>query len=331
MTEKHEEDQIETFIIDSEEKAWRLLEKLVNDEPMPENFLIKFDNWPKHHLKFSGRDWHGSVPTRIMSPLLELQRDIYRAYTTVCYNTTNLRRLSNEDRDILELVVKVEEGSSDFKTNLHEQLNVMALKAIDKMDSKHIAITVIGVALTFTSGSVARDWISTRQQEKQIEQTIELSKQETERLKVFANAEKKAPDLTEIKEDAIASQNRILKAAKPGDEVTVSNITLDSTEVADVVQEERARSKDIDIQGMFRVLSNDTTSTAGFKIKVSRINDGATFNAIVPIELDSDQQNLIRDAEWSKGAKLVNLSMTASLLRGKVSDAVIYSATEVED
>jgi len=118
----------------------------------------------------------------------------------------------------------------------------------------------------------------------------------------------------------------LLKALKPRDTIVLQGTTLNSTEAAEITQTERARSKDIDIGGIFRVLANDASRNSGFRIKVQRITDDLTLSADVPIELGDDEKKLIQQAEWSKGVSLVRLNITASELRGKIVSAVVYGA-----
>ncbi|KAI5914591.1 hypothetical protein [Thauera sp. 2A1] len=326
-----ESNHAEQIVISSADQAWALLRSALDGDELPERIALVFDGWPRFHMKFSGRDWHGTVPTRVMAPLLDVQRDLYRAYANVCYGDSNLRRLRDEDRELLELVVKVNEGSSDYEAPLHEQLTELARKAIEKMDSRSLVITILGIAVVVGGVEIGKAWIAERQEAKKVEQTIELSKQETERLKVFSEAVKQQPVLGETREDFEASQNRLLKSVKPGDEVVTKGVALHGDQVAEITQGERARAEDIDISGTFRVLANDASKGAGFRIKVSRIEDGMTFSAEVPLELDADAKRLIQKAEWSKGAVLVRLDISASSLRGGVMNAVVTGASAVPE
>ena len=320
----------EIITITSEAQAWELLRHAVQGGQLPDNLSLVFDGWPSFKLKVSGRDWHGTVPTRIMSPLLEVQRDLHRAYAQVCYGYPNLRRLTEDDRDALELVVKVNEGSSDFVAKLWEQLNELSKKAVERMDSRDVVISVLGIALVIGGVEVGKEWIAARQAEKSAEQTVALSREETARLKIFADAVKQQPALKETRNDFVASQNRILKATKPTDIVVTQGVTLQGYEAKEIAQEERARSTNIEITGTFRVLANDASKSAGFRVKVARIEDGQTFTAEVPLGLDIDQQKLIQRAEWSKGAILVRLDMQADFLRGKIVNASVVRATAVD-
>lgn len=319
------------YVIRSAEEAWALLRHAQSGGDLPDNLSLRFDGWPSFDMRVNGRDWHGTVPSRVMAPLLDVQRDLYRVYANVCYGDSNLRRLKDEERELLELVIKVNEGSSDYKAPLWEQMTELGKEAIKKMDSRDVVITVLGLAVVFGGVEITKAWLASRQQERQLEQSVELSKQETERLKIFSEAVHAKPVLTMAKEDFEATQNRLLKTVKPADTVVSAGVSLRGDEVAEIVQAERARSEDIDVSGVYRVQANDATKGAGFRIKIKRISDGLRLLAAVPLELDVEQKRLIQKAEWSKGAVLVHLSIRASILRGKITDAQVYSAAPVTD
>ena len=49
---------------------------------------------------------------------LDLQREVHRVYCIANYNDVNLKKLTKKDREKLELVVRVDKGSSIFETLL---------------------------------------------------------------------------------------------------------------------------------------------------------------------------------------------------------------------
>lgn len=277
-------------------------------------------------MDIKGRDWHSTVPTRVMGPLLEVQKDINRAYAQIKYSEFNLRKLKDEERDELEVVVKVEEGSSIFDAELWQQFSRMAEAAIGRMNGNQVVITVLGIALAIVAPVMYRAWLAARQKEKEIETQVALSQQETARLQVFADAIKAVPALQVVREDALATNNRFLKAVKPGDRLDMKGVELQGDEAAALAQPEREHAQDIFIDGVFLVLGNRTDKSNGFRITVRRVSDQLTLNADVPLELPYEQQQLIQKAEWSKGK--VRLSITASLLREAVSHAIVGSAEE---
>lgn len=323
-----ENDNQVVITISSADDAWEWFNRAVNEIDIPENHRIVFNGWPSFEIAIDGKDWDCSVPSRVMGPLMEVQKDLYRSYVQACFGETNLRKLRDEDREQLEIVVKVEKGSSKYEASLSKQLTKLANDALKDMESSHKMIMVLGIALTVGAVEINKAWVSQRQDEKQAEKTVELSKQETARLVVFSEGMTKVPELKVAKADYEASQNRLLKTLKPGDTVKSKGVELNSLEASTITHQEADRSKHMTISGAFRVLANNTTNGAGFRIKIARITDGLTFAADVPLELDHDQQKLIQKAEWSKGAIAVNLDISASVLRGKVSSAVVVSASE---
>lgn len=322
------EQNVETIIIRSFEDAWNCFRLATEGGSLPRYFNLVFDGWPSFDIKFNGKDWDGTVPTRIMGPLLDVQKDIHRIYANLCFGDTNLRKLSDEQRDLLELVVKVKEGSSDYRTSLDKQFTAIAHEAIKKMESKHLAVVLLGAALIYGGNDVAKQWIASQQIQKQVDQTVELSKQETERLKVFAEAVAKSPKLAEATGDFTDSQNKVLKAAKPKDKITAYGVELSGYEAQELVHKDRASSSLVEISGLFRVVSNDASKSSGYRIKVIRISDGETFTATVPFGLEQSEQKLIQAAEWSKGVKLVHLDIKANVLRDKIVNAVVTGAKD---
>lgn len=316
------------LIIRSEEDAWKALKQATTGNGYPKNLSVEFDGWPTFKLDFKGKDWNSTVPTRIMQPLLDVQRDINRAYTGVRYNEFNLRRLTNEERDELEVVVKVKKGSSAFDADLWKQFNEIAKVAMDHMSGNEIVVMVLGLALVAVAPELFRAWLRSRDKDKDGKNRIELSRLENERLKIFSDAVKVQPKLEVANEETQATNNRLLKATKPGDHVQLRDVRLSSEEVQAVVQTERERSRDVDLHGQFAILGNRTDKSDGFRIDVRRLSDDLTLKAEVPLELPADQRELIEKAEWSKS--VIELSISAQQLRDTISEAVVYHAAEVK-
>ncbi|WP_292914332.1 hypothetical protein [Nitrosomonas sp.] len=316
------------LVIANEDDAWNALDRATKGD-FPNDLKLIFNEWPSFHIDIKGKDWDSTVPSRVMSPLLDIQRDINRAYTSVRYNEFNLRKLKDEERDELEVILKVEKGSSSFDAELWKQFNHIAEAAISRMDGNQIVIVVLGIALAYAAPAMFKIWLQSRQNEKELTSRIELSKQETERLKIFSEAINRNPALSTISEDAQATNNRLLKAIKPGDQVTLKGVELNSDEVEVIVQPERERAQDVFLDGTFIVLGNRTDKGDGFRITVKRVSDELILNADVPLELEHDQIKLIQDAEWKKGK--INLSITASMLRDSFTHAVVSGAKEVKE
>jgi hypothetical protein len=313
------------IVIKTADDAWHQLRLIVNGE-VPDQVELIFDGWPNYDVVVKGRDWNGTVPTRVMQPLLDLQEDVNRLFAQVYYGESSLRRLSDAEREALELIVQVRHGSADYRTPLDAQLTEIAKKVIGKMDSKHVMGTLICAALTWGSIEINKAWVSKLQEDKKVEQTVELSKQETERLRLFGEAMNNRPVIGKTLADHEAMKNRLLKTLKPSDSIKTLGAELTGVQASEIVQTERAASEQLDMQEDFYVLANDASRPSGFRIKVHRASDGLVFLADVPIELGHDEKKLIQAAEWSKGGRKVKLYVKAVQLRGKIFQATVYGA-----
>ncbi|HMN92964.1 MAG TPA: hypothetical protein PKC60_07015 [Hydrogenophaga sp.] len=315
------------LVISDETQAWEALRKATRGGGFPDDVQLVLNGWPVFKMDIKGRDWDSTVPTRIMSPLLDVQKDINRAYANVRYGADSLRKLRDEERDDLEVVVKVKKGSSIYDADLWKQLTAIGEAAVGRMNGTEIVITVLGLGLLLTAPVMYKAWLAARQQEKQLEHQLSLSQQETERMQIFSDAMQKQPVLEATKQDVIATQNRMLKATRPGDVMAVHSVPVGADEAAVLVQTERERSEDVVVDDAFVVLGNRTDRIEGFRITVRRLSDGLVLQADVPIELPYPQQQLVQKAEWEK--EKIHLTMNASSLRGKLSQAVVISAREV--
>lgn len=328
----------ERLIIRNEADAWEVLEAAISGDKHFDIKNVQFEGWPTWSLDATGRDWHSTVPTRIMPPLLDVQKDINRAFASVQYGDPNLRRLREEDRDSLEVVVKVEKGSSIFTADLSDQLNKIAQAALERMNGTEALIAVLGVGLMITSTVMYKAWLATRLKEKElqsrtvleskdIELRIQQSQEETRRLGIMRDAVVREPRLQIVNDDTQATANRLLKAARPGDTIAVRGVPMTAEEAHEIAQPERERAKELEIQGDFRIIGNRTDKGAGFRVTVQRASDGLQFAADVLAELAWDDKQAIQKAEWSKSS--VALTIEAEMLREKITRAVISSAKPI--
>ena len=323
-------DPIELTITSADE-AWSWLEAALRNQPIPPIGEMKFEGWPKLTFNVKGRDWDSSVPARIMGPLLEYHRDLQRAYANVRYGAPASQRLRDDERDQLELVVKVGQGSSDFVAELAKQFAIFAAEAGKKMSSTQLVVLVLGLALTFTAPELYKQYVAKRQAETDAVKTVQLSQEETKRAEILADAFKAASELMTAKNDRLETENRILKAMRPADRISNGGIELTGEQARQITKPERALAQAVTISGFYRILRVDTDRGAGFRIKVEEFTSAETLTAEVPIELPAKQRDVVSAAEWKK--EIVWLAIDAERHRDSIRDATITSArkpTEAE-
>lgn len=334
------DDDVEPLIIRNEDDAWAALEAAISGGEHFDVRSLQFDGWPTWTLDAKGRDWYSTVPTRIMPPLLDVQKDVNRAYANMQYGDSNLRRLREEDRDALEVVVKVDKGSSIFTADLSEQLEKIFQAAVGRMNGTEAIIAVLGIGLLITAPVMYKAWLAQRLKEKELQSHTELeskniaariqqSQEETRRLEIMRDAVTRQPALQAVKDDTQATANKLLKATRPGDRMDIRGVPVTAEEAHEIAQPEREQAKELELQGDFLIIGNRTDKGAGFHITVRRQSDGLQFAADVLSELPWDDKEAIQQAEWGKTS--VTLIIEAEMLRDKIARAVVVSAKPAKD
>lgn len=95
---------MQTVVIRSEEDALAHLRKILDHNDQQDEALLKLEGWPVVSIKIQGEDFYGTVPTRIMPPLLELQNEVNRLFCVIKYGEDNLRKLTQADKKKTELI-----------------------------------------------------------------------------------------------------------------------------------------------------------------------------------------------------------------------------------
>lgn len=182
-----------TVTINSEDEAWQTLRDLLEGRlKIDSKEKIVFGDWVKASVYIPGKRYDSALSAYMMQGWVETQRALYRSYALVAHGEPDARKLTDEERDKLELVVTVQSGSSDQEAALTDIIKEVLTGAIDKMDPTTIAIVVISLALIWAGQSVWRTWISERKEERVAETNSKamLKALDTIQVAVAGDAEK---------------------------------------------------------------------------------------------------------------------------------------------
>lgn len=111
---------------------------------------VKFIGWPSMNFKIDGERYKQTLPTNAMFGLLLLQESYNRVFAIAKYDTTNLQRLTEREKNDLEFVFKISSGSTDNQANTDNWLNSFIENignVMTNMDSKHKAAVIITATL----------------------------------------------------------------------------------------------------------------------------------------------------------------------------------------
>jgi hypothetical protein len=321
------------IVIKSEEDAYAILEMAARNE-IGDYGAIRFDGWPTLSIYLKGEKFEQSITPTVMKGLLELQRGVYRSYASAKFNTPN-RRLSDQERDELEIKVSVGGGSSSFEINFQE----IAVKLIEqlgpRMNPTEVLYTVVSIAVLYFGTSAYRSYLENRKdirarevsdetQRATLEAMKFASEQETKRTAIIASLASQDQRVESIANIAHDAHTEVVKCLSAGTEAKLDGINL-PPEVSEVLtQNARRQSSDVRLDGTYRILKLDWSDPVRFKVKVQNIKTGAQVDAEVQDDsLTGKYKDALKAAEWSR--KPVILHINAK----QIGDDVIRDATVI--
>ena len=201
-----------THEIQSEDDLFELIKKFQAGELDPSEKL-HFDGWPRYEITLRGKDFDGSIPTRIIPALTTLQTEINHGYARCIYGKA--KSLNKEEKKKAELIVHLKPGSVRLDPNLWYTLNkLVSSLPVEKMTGNQVFELLIALA---TAGSLI--WIKFFS----VRDRRHARKQNTERLQILAGLESGHPLVTGQNMDSEATITQLLKALDNEDELTVND------------------------------------------------------------------------------------------------------------
>lgn len=141
---------------------------------------IRFDGWPEINLDIKGIRYQSSLPIKLMEGIVGFQQEFDKAYASLMYNTSNRQKLTNTDKDALELVFTIKEGSTSATGGGSEWINGV----FDKLDvvfrdmtgRQKMALLAL-VALAFAGTYIADSYLDNQTKQAMEDAKIALEKE----------------------------------------------------------------------------------------------------------------------------------------------------------
>lgn len=131
--------------ITTTEQIQELTQHLIEDINWFNDKVVKIaDSLPVVHIHLKGVKFNSSITTGLMKAILHLQKSIYRNYSLYAYG--HITRLSTEEREALEICVKIEQGSSILNIIIKPIADEVG-KRIKQMTNKQLVATVATIAI----------------------------------------------------------------------------------------------------------------------------------------------------------------------------------------
>ena len=322
----------QNLTIKSEADAFEAIQRYLDDGGFKGG--VTLSGWPKLEIRLSGEKFDASITPPVMKSFLELQNLVYKSYAIAQYDSDDTRKLSSAERGELEIVVKVEEGSSIFEIDFQGVLEKFAEKAAETMSPELIAITVIGLGVLWvgkTSYGAYLDYrkevrqgeAKTEEQRNMLDTMQQASKEETKRVELLTRLILREPKLEAVSRQAYDTQTEMLKGFSTADEATVAGITTSGDVAQELVSNARRKASEQRLDGFYRVLRVDSSDPEAFKVKVRKHRSSIEFEALVQdITLDAEKKEVLQYAEWERTIVFLNIN-------AKILDEVIKSAVVI--
>lgn len=237
--------------LSSVHEATELLSRLLTDENFePPSQITLADELANLRICIDGARYDRTVPGTLARGIWELQQEIYRAVAHTIIGADNFRRISGNIEDYT-LVFRVEPGSTELSAILQNLLDTMS-GAIASMDSRHKAITLIGIAVVLVSGYGLVS-ILTNHQDNQAR--IALEQERTRQFQVIAEAARQVPTIHRWQDAAAKGAKSVVKSASDADSIRIGSASVNKEQIKDINARAARESAETEaVTGEFRVI-----------------------------------------------------------------------------
>lgn len=325
------------LFISSEEDAYSTLQMALKGK-IPQGATLKFGDWANLHFVARGDEFNASITPPIMVGLLDYQRGIYRAFAAVKYGDP-AKRLSDSEKQALQINVKVSKGSAQYDVSTTELLKHFISEVAVKMPPEYVVISVLSVAVMYFGTSFLKTMLDNRKdvrikevsdetQRATLEAMRFSAEQETKRAAILAQAIQKQPSLQFAAAEATDAHSALVKSIRAARDAEISGVHLDREEAVVLTRNGRSDVTQARLDGKYRLLKLDWSEPGVFRVKVQRINDSLLLDADVQDDtLTGAYKDILKEAEWQR--KPVFLSINAKKVGDNYREAVIVKVEKL--
>ena len=332
-------------VINDLDDAVLLLKQALNDQL--DHYDLRVADLEKFSMHLTGDKFHQTITPSLMKGFIDLQNAIYRSYAQIKYNEPSILKLSKQEKDELELEVRVIDGSSGFEVDIQALFEKLIKLLVGKMTSKHIFILVLSTILLYGGYETYSNYLENQKEIRLAEIALEKDvstkqerlatvallsdRSENDTKNVLARAAEFSPQVNNIKEEANNASHSLIKSAQAADSIDFDNgqIKLSGEAAKELTRTSPSQWVNVRIDGIYHVVNVDSSHSAKRKIRIRNIETQQEILAILENDtLDQKNLNLIQEAEW--GYNPVYLKVRAKELNGMHKEAQILEAKELE-
>jgi hypothetical protein len=328
--------------IANEGDAWAALSWLLQNRKEAASASINLESldWASFSVTYRGRSFHQTVTASLMRGLVEYQTDLYRAFARLTKEDGRVSKLTDEEKEQLELVFAVKEGSSEIRADaksLYEAIKI----AVRKMNGRQSLIAIIVLILVFFGTAGAWHYLDTTVESQRI-QAEEKGREidatdhqalydllqklnDTSKSQILNNALKASPTALDISEYSSHAYGEIVRNSVSAESITIHGTDVDSKMISLLTKTRRAKSENFDVKTQFYVTGTDTTDRTSYRVQLQSVDGELDLIAELDDPLLSNRyQSALSHAEWS--GEPVTVQLTARRVGPMIKDAKIIRA-----
>jgi hypothetical protein len=186
-----------SIAINTLDDALNLFQRVRSGENFEAFENISIGTWVNTEVKLE-MGLHSEITPPFMEAFLETQNAIYRLAALVKYGAADIRHLTQGDLDTFQILVKVEDGSSEILGKIGESIGKIGEAAVDKLSPRQIILLVCVLGI-LVAGPVG---FNTYLEHRKTVRVAELAHQE--KIKTLESAEFANKNTVDLAKEVIA-------------------------------------------------------------------------------------------------------------------------------
>ena len=263
---------------------------------------IRFGDWPNLNLKIEGKKFDGSLPIRLMPTLVRHQRIIDRAYARSLGKKR--ARLTDKESRRVELVARIQSGSTSVKTGLSHALTNALVEAVRNMSSIHLVVSILGTAAIIGTTVVWKTGIDADLERSKLQHEQEMAALESdERLATITHLAGIYPSVDADLGDMLDARDSLFRSLDDHDRLIVGGeFITDGQTGRRVARQPRYVAVPQIREGEYFILSVHTGRLrSGYRARLRELVSHDEITVSIPEgSLSPEELTALQRAEWTK-------------------------------
>lgn len=299
----------EPILIQNESDFWAFITSLMEQQSTELNSEtfefpdVEFKGYPNLSFNVKGSSYSSTLTTPLLNALTALTSEIQKSYCLLKYRTSNLQRLTLEDKQEIDIIFKIKDGSSNGDSN-NENIANGAFSVIKEGMSGMNGFQKLVVLIAFMGilGGLTYKWLDNQSSEGTTQATLidhaitALESSNTQTLALLKN-NGRSEIADEIETHTRQGKNAFMKEIakdKNATNVDLNQATADRTQLdeykkrSSVIRKKTPRIDDFIIKGVELYAPQYIETDIIFS--VIRVSDDMEFKLKTSLDLINDEE-----------------------------------------